>query len=317
MAAALGLGPEGRLALLAVTSALEAAGLEEPLDVAFVGNGDTLPPGTITQILEGCDVPGAEDVLKGMFRVAREGMEGSIAIRARGLTRAAARPPREAWVSQSQEGRLGNKAEARVLTALAVPAVTSKRARRAAKTETSLRSRETGQFEEAMNRCFSLLQEMGPRSPRFDKIFNAPGGQADAIKKLQTNAFTGSFSTARGLDGARRRLEAYLCSMAGLGLDPYFPPEWELAALIADQASKSKSGPRRMLQALAWAERAYGLTLGLTSPLVQAQRATWTAGRADAPPKQAKMATTDMLRMMEEFVFNAPTHLLRCWAVTW
>ena len=166
LAAALGLGPEGRLALLAVTTALEAAGLEEPLDVAFVGNGDTLPPGTITQILEGCDVPGAEDVLKGMFRVAREGMEGSIAIRARGLTRAAARPPREAWVSQSQEGRLGNKAEARVLSALVVPAVTSKRARRAAKTETSLRSRETGQFEGAMNRCFSLLREMGPKSPR-------------------------------------------------------------------------------------------------------------------------------------------------------
>ena len=106
-------------------------------------------------------------------------MEGSIAIRARGLTRAAAPPPREACGSQSQEARLGNKAEARVLTALAVPALTSKQARTGAKTEMSLRGRETAQFEGAMNRCFSLFREMGPKSPNIKEGAAAAGMLAD------------------------------------------------------------------------------------------------------------------------------------------
>ena len=71
----------------------------------------------------------------------------------------------------------------------------------------------------------------------------------------------GNFSTSCGLDSARRRFELYICTMTALKLNPFDPSEWELAALIVDQSAKSKSGPRRMLQALSWAEKAFGISL--------------------------------------------------------
>ena len=69
-----------------------------------------------------------------------------------------------------------------------------------------------------------------------------------------------------------------------------------------------------MLQALAWAEKAFDVNLGLASPLVQSQRAAADTVANRAAPKSAKIATTAMLEAMEDMVFNAPSPLLRCWA---
>ena len=54
--------------------------------------------------------------------------------------------------------------------------------------EASLRSKEAGQFDEAIERCFSLLRELGPQSPRFERVFQSREAQADATRKLQVNA---------------------------------------------------------------------------------------------------------------------------------
>ena len=314
LAAVLTHGEEDRPALQAVITALRSAGLSEPLDVAFVGDGDVLPPDTAALILDGCEVHGAFEALERVFRTSREAMEGTVALRARRLNQQRGGASQAAQRCSASAPLPGSKAEARVLSALAGPTPFAKRAKSGSGTETSLRSREAAQLESAVERCFSLLRELGPRCPRFAPIFDVPEAEKKITSNLQHKVFLGNFSTARGLDSARRRFEAYLVAMNGLKLDPLTPSEWQLAALIEDQHHRGASGPRRMLQSLGWAEKAYGFSLGLGSPLIQAQRVSWTTERGAAPPKPAQMATVAMLRQMEDFVFTAPSGLLRCYA---
>ena len=128
---------------------------------------------------------------------------------------------------------------------------------------------------------------------------------------LQENAFIGRFSSHKSLDCARRKFEAFIIFFTGLQKDPFDLTEWDVAAWVADQASKGASGPRRSLQALAWAEKAYGVDLGISASLVQAQRASTPSTSA---PKPARMATIKMLGDMEKCVAFAPSNVLRCWA---
>ena len=69
-----------------------------------------------------------------------------------------------------------------------------------------------------------------------------------------------------------------------------------------------------MVQTLAWAERAFELSLGLESPLVQAQRSSWTPGAETRARKPAKTASLEVVRHMENLLFEAESNMVRCWA---
>ena len=129
LAAVLTTCDEDRLALRAAASALEAAGVYEPADLALAGSGDDLPQGTRALILEGCQVPGVEKALEVMFVAARQGMEGNFALMSRRLTPAVRGPPPPAPAA-GWSGLSGTRAECRVRTAAFGPAPTvSKRVR--------------------------------------------------------------------------------------------------------------------------------------------------------------------------------------------
>ena len=124
----------------------------------------------------------------------------------------------------------------------------------------------------------------------------------------------GNFTSDRGIDAARRKFMEYLSFFTGLGKDPFHPAEWDLAAWVADQGRRGKSGPRRSLQSLAWAERAFDLRLGLSAPLVQSQRTPVGGSEKWKEARPARMATVEIVKGMEDLITGAPTVLLRCWA---
>ena len=85
MAMVLGKQSENHDALQAAVAALARAGITETLDLSFLGSGDLLPQETVAEVLLDCTVPGAESALEEMFKIAREGMEGSMSLRNQGL----------------------------------------------------------------------------------------------------------------------------------------------------------------------------------------------------------------------------------------
>ena len=80
----------------------------------------------------------------------------------------------------------------------------------------SLRDKEVGRFKSAVARCFSQLEDIGVKSPRFLKVEEARRvGNMGAIS-LQENAFIGRFSSHKSLDCARRKFEAFIIFFTGL-----------------------------------------------------------------------------------------------------
>ena len=208
-------------------------------------------------------------------------------------------------------GLLGSKAKRRVLAAVD-PAPPQKRVRHT-KDKNSLNVKLTEETK-GHRQLLPGLNELGYASPRYTRVKNPVKGQEESVMKLQTNAFIHNFSSTKGLNAARRKFETYLLAMRGLGMNPLAPEEWTLAAFITEQAQRGASSPRKMVQTLAWAERAFELNFGLESPLVQAQRSSWTLGAETLARKPAKTASLEMVRHMENLLFEAESNMLRCWA---
>ena len=303
---------EDREALFAATAALARVGITEALDLSFLGSGDVLPEETVAEVLENCTVPGTAEALEHMFRIAREGMEGTMSLMLTRLGPTQRAPSRPEVTGQAWEGLSGSKAERRVRSAVD-PAPPQKRVRYT-KEEHSLNVKLTEEMQKAIDSCFRVLDELGYASPRYKRVKNPVKGQEASVIKLQTNAFIHNFSSPKGLNAARRRFETYLLAMRGLGVNPLAPEEWTLAAFITEQAQRGASSPRRMVQALTWAERAFELSLGLESPLVQAQRSSWNPGEEAPVRKPAKTPSLEMVRDMENLLFEAESNMMRCWA---
>ena len=169
-------------------------------------------------------------------------------------------------------------------------------------------------MQKAIDICFMVLDTLGRASPRFEKVRHPQQGQEASVVKLQTNAFIANFSSPKGLNTARRRFQAYLLAMEGLHVNPVAPEEWTLAAYIASLSERGASSSRKMVQALAWAERAYDLNLGLEAPLVQTQRSSWTLGKEAPSRRPARTPSVEMVKGMEDLLFTATSSMMRCWA---
>ena len=264
--------------------------------------------------MEGVEVSSDVDggSLKHMFRIARDGMEGSVSLLLLHLGPTRRAPSKPEVTGKAWEGLFGSKAKRRVLAAVD-PAPFHKRVRHT-KDETSLNVKLTDEMQKAIDNCFRVLNKLGYASPRYTRVTNPVKGQEESVMRLQTNAFIHNFSSPKGLNAARRKFETYLLAMRGLGVNPFQPEEWTLAAFITEQAQRGTSSPRKMVQSLAWAERAFELSLGLESALVQAQRSSWTLGADNRARKPAKTASMEMVRQMEYLLVEAESNMMRCWA---
>ena len=169
LAAALASDATGRQALLAAAAAYEAAEVSTPADLALAGSGDVLPQCTRDLILEGCNVPGAEQALEDLFVTSRNGLEGTLALLSRRLA-SRGRGPAQSTPEVACTGLPGSRAERRIMSAVSGPAFPpSKRPRKGAeKDDPSLREKEGIKFKAALARCFAQLDELGDRSPRFE-----------------------------------------------------------------------------------------------------------------------------------------------------
>ena len=295
LATVLGKRAEDRDALLAVVAALALVGITEALDLSFLGSGDVLPSETVAEVLGDCAVHGAAEALKHMFRIARDGMEGSVSLMLLHLGPTRRAPSKPEVTGQAWKGLSGSKAKRRVLAAVD-PAPPQKRVRHS-KDETSFNRQLLPGPERTGLRVATVHERQEPSQ-----------GQEESVMKLQTNAFIHNFSSPKSLNAARRKFETYLLAMRGLNVNLLDPEEWTLAAFITGQAQRGASSPRKMVQTLAWAERAFELSLGLESPLVQAQRSSWTPGAETRARKPAKTAS------MENLPFEVESNMMRCWA---
>ena len=299
------------IALLAAASACEEAGVFEPVDLALAGSGDQLPPEVAGEILSGCLVPGATEALESLFQVSRKGLRGTISLTSRRLALQCG-GHREVQPETDPRGHPLSRSEKRALSAVTRPDQKKREeAQRPPAASGSLREKETNKFVAAVGRCFAFLEDIGESSPRFTKMKEAKERGVRGPLVLQEKAFISNFSSPKSLDSARRRMEQFLLFFRGAGLDPFAPSEWDVAAWVTDQ--RGESGPRRALQALAWAERALDLNLCASTSLVRSQR-TASFSAKPAEPKQARMATVDMVRRMEQLVTEAPSLLFRVWA---
>ena len=248
LATVLGAQSKHREALQAAVAALARVGITEPLDLAFLGSGDLLPQDTVAEVLEDCAVPGAEAALEQMFQIAREGMEGTLSLKSKGLHPTQKAPSDPAGCQA--EGLSGSRAE-RLVRFAADPAPPQKRAKRG-RVENSLTDKLTEEMQKAINVCFLVLDNLGRASPRYEKVRHPQQGEEASVVKLQTNAFIANFSSPKGLNTARRRFQAYLLAMEGLHVNPVAPEEWTLAAYISSLSERGASSSRKMFQALVW-----------------------------------------------------------------
>ena len=166
-----------------------------------------------------------------------------------------------------------------------------------------------------------LLWHLGPtrRSPSKPEVScKAWEGLFGSKEKRRVmaavDAFIHNFSSPKSLNAAWRKFETYLLAMRGLGVNPFDLEEWTLAVFITEQAQRGVSSLRKMVQSLAWAERAFGLSLGLKSPLVQAQRSSWAIGAEIRAKKPAVTASMEMVRQMVYLLVEAKSNMMRCWA---
>ena len=73
----------GSIALQAAAAACIRSELYTPTDLALAGSGEEFPPEVQDIILEGCSVTGAREALELLFKVSREGLEGTLALESR------------------------------------------------------------------------------------------------------------------------------------------------------------------------------------------------------------------------------------------
>ena len=169
LATVLGKRAEDRDALLAVVAALARVGIMEALDLSFLGSGDVLPSETVAEILRDCIVR-AEEALKHMFRIARDGIEGSVSLLLWHLGPTCRAPSKPEVTGQAWEGLLGSKAQRRVLAA--VDPTPIKKKVRHTKDKTYLNGKLTDEMQKAIDNCFRVLKELGYASPRYTRVRN-------------------------------------------------------------------------------------------------------------------------------------------------
>ena len=101
--------------------------------------------------------------------------------------------------------------------------------------------------------------------------------------------------------------------MRVLNVNPLAPEEWTLAAFITDQAQRGASSPRKKVRTFA-CRRNVRLSSAWAWSLVQARRSSWTPGAETRARKPAKTASLEMVRHMENLLFEAESNMMRCWA---
>ena len=136
-----------------------------------------LPEETIAEVLGDCEVPGVGSALKHMFKISREGMEGTLSLMSTRLVPSARAPSGPAAAEQAWEGLSGSRAERRVRTAID-PAPGPKVPRRT-KQEDSLKAKLTDEMQRAIEDCFRVLDELGAASPRYERIKYPTKGQEE------------------------------------------------------------------------------------------------------------------------------------------
>ena len=83
LAAVLGSTSKDRLALQAAKAALKGVGITDPVDLALIGSGDTLPSDVLQEVLGDCRDEAVVVALVSMFQAARKGLEGNLTLMAR------------------------------------------------------------------------------------------------------------------------------------------------------------------------------------------------------------------------------------------
>ena len=301
-----------------VMDRLKEAGLYSAENLAMAGCGNILPESVIGHLLP-ADADGASrEALNVIFDVSRQALPGSMRLCLRQLRY-------KQGVCEVQTGMASSSSPypvdlcntlaiqaSRLQNRLSRSLVGSKGQvfHNAHHVDFSLQSKESSEFTWAVERCFLFLEELGTHCPRYNLCFSAPFPARETNRQLQAGAFQSSFSGSVGISQMRRCTEIYFSQFKSLGWDPWFPTKWRVAAFLQDSRVKRTTHANRMLRALEWIQACFGVETHFSAVFVRSQ----VSGRCPAgerpSPKQARMATVEMLAYFEEVVFSALSSIL-------
>ena len=185
----------------------------------------------------------------------------------------------------------------------------------ASSTGLSSKSDLAADWEKLLVKCRAFLLEVGPLSPRFEKLFGPLGTRTprDAHLAVQDDSFRFGSSSPATITGYLKEVKGLFAWAASLAYPIDKLGEFDVASFLKDQCARGPSVPLGCYRALIWGEKVLDMVFHSAAPTVVSQ-SNPIRGEAAAMAVAAKMATTKMLRSMEEFIQAAPTPPLQVYA---
>ena len=225
-----------------VIKRFKEAGLYSAEDLAMAGCGNILPESVIGQLLPADADEASREALNVIFDVGRRALPGSRRLCLRQLRNKQGTSEVQTGMASSsllhpvglsntlatQASRLQNRLSRSLVCSGGQ--VFSK----AHSLDFSLQSKRSSEFTWAVERCFLFLEELGTHCPRYNVCFSAPVPAMETNRQLQAAAFQSSFSGSVSILQMRKCAEIYFSQFKSLGLDPWFPTEWQVAAFLQD-----------------------------------------------------------------------------------
>ena len=170
-------------------------------------------------------------------------------------------------------------------------------------------------WEKLLVKCRAFLREVGPLSPRFEKLFGPLGTRTprDSHLAVQDDNFRFGSSSPASIAGYLKEVKGLFAWSAALAYPADKLGEFDVASFLRDQCARGPSVPLACYRALIWGEKVLDMVFHTAAPTVVSQ-SNPLRGDAAAMAVTAKMATTKMLRSMEELILAAPTPPLRVYA---
>jgi len=179
----------------------------------------------------------------------------------------------------------------------------------------SSKSNLAADWEKTLSKCRAFLLDVGSASPRFTKLFGLLGTRMPSATHLavQDDSFRFGSSSPPTINGYLKEVKNLFSWTSALSIEYNDLGEFDIASFLKDQCARGPSVPLGCYRALIWGEKVLDMNFFSSAPTVVSQSNPLRT-EAAALAIAAKMATTKMLRAMEDFIRKAPTAPLQVYS---
>ncbi len=311
---------EARILIPDAASVLTKMGLQEPVDVAFIGTSAIFKILSEDASLADEDKAVVEILSRTMFELAAASKDGWTELTVRRIFREVdqaprrVRPPRWATMAAVPKSRLAlskrvDKQQI-VFGKLTMSILDGDTSPPACPPLGSLLETTSNKIEETLREMHSWLRRELPGCPRLQELGPEP---SDLELRLQLDTYKGGSRSHEVIRGRWRSAMQLWSDIQGLGWDFCDLSPWRVAAWCRAQREAKTSGAAKAKRALVWIDRCTGYTTFREHELVKVQL-TAARGEYTSKPEGAKMPSVEVAVKLEEQIWNAPTVQLQIYA---